>query len=476
MLASRVSCVGKISARIRDTQLRGPITDRSKNYEFASIVVLRNLRSAFAYDFVENHRIIRSAIENFSSSPHTHIYQDTKHTIQNPATNKTTIRWKIKHVCISYVCWNNPNKQHIFTFQVSFRGKLHSIEQWAADSSVRGLKEHMEEVTGVPADLQKLIYHGILKDDSTLRNSNLKSGARITMIGSSQAEVQTIRDADAKMSHKPRKSKYAINPYKDIKSSSTHSMTQYKFHQIQVLEHLPFPEKARQILERLSEDRGIRAIMERHKFSVGVLAELSPAEKDLLGYNQNKGQIITLRLRTDDLEGFRHYPAIRRVLLHELAHCVWTGHDENFHRLNRQLNKEVVELDWTQSAGHKIDHHEYYQPLDEEDSIDAAGYVGGTFRLGGDAERMKESPRREILAQAATLRLTKEEEELDKGCGLDKFLRDPKILSFCSERQRSDNLILITEIQRKRLVATITEVVIKHIFVVVETITFRLLI
>jgi hypothetical protein len=81
--------------------------------------------------------------------------------------------------------------------------------------------------------------------------------------------------------------------------------------------------------------------MKKHKWSVGILQELSPADATILGLNSNKGQSISLRLRTNDMEGFRHYPEIRKVLLHELAHNVWGPHDENFHRLNRQLNKEV---------------------------------------------------------------------------------------------------------------------------------------
>lgn len=62
--------------------------------------------------------------------------------------------------------------------------------------------------------------------------------------------------------------------------------------------------------------------MEKYKWSVQHLTELSPSERSILGYNRNKGEVIALRLRTDDLKGFRHYPTIRRVLLHELAHMV----------------------------------------------------------------------------------------------------------------------------------------------------------
>lgn len=42
----------------------------------------------------------------------------------------------------------------------------------------------------------------------------------------------------------------------------------------------------------------------------------------ILGYNVNKGQEISLRLRTDDWAGFRYYLSIRRTLVHELTHNV----------------------------------------------------------------------------------------------------------------------------------------------------------
>ena len=42
----------------------------------------------------------------------------------------------------------------------------------------------------------------------------------------------------------------------------------------------------------------------------------------VLGVNINRGQEISLRLRTDDLRGFRRYDSIRQTLCHELAHMV----------------------------------------------------------------------------------------------------------------------------------------------------------
>ncbi|CAM9409290.1 unnamed protein product [Laminaria digitata] len=56
-----------------------------------------------------------------------------------------------------------------------------------------------------------------------------------------------------------------------------------------------------------------------------------------MGLNQNHGQKILLRLRTDDLKGFRKVLSIRKVLFHELAHNDISEHDDSFYRLMRQV-------------------------------------------------------------------------------------------------------------------------------------------
>lgn len=115
----------------------------------------------------------------------------------------------------------------------------------------------------------------------------------------------------------------------------------YTFHDIETLPGFADRQEAHKLLQRLARDVGISAILVKHQWSIGVLAEMSPAERHILGYNQNKGQRIALRLRTDDLRSFRPYDLLRKVLLHELVHMVWSEHDANFHQLHRQLNKEV---------------------------------------------------------------------------------------------------------------------------------------
>jgi hypothetical protein len=69
--------------------------------------------------------------------------------------------------------------------------------------------------------------------------------------------------------------------------------------------------------------------MAAHGWRVGLLSEMPPegkvgvSEVCVLGYNVNAGQEISLRLRTDDLMGFRKYAKIRETLVHVSGSSSW---------------------------------------------------------------------------------------------------------------------------------------------------------
>lgn len=77
-------------------------------------------------------------------------------------------------------------------------------------------------------------------------------------------------------------------------------------------------------------------------------------------------------------------------------------------------------MDWTASGGNKISNDEFYNPPEEE-KVDEKAWKGGSFILGGNSDRSKTLPKRELLAEAALIRLTKEEEKLNEGCGSGKL-------------------------------------------------------
>jgi WLM domain len=95
---------------------------------------------------------------------------------------------------------------------------------------------------------------------------------------------------------------------------------------------------------------------------VSLLSEMPPTDymddqravTCLLGLNVNSGEEIKLRLRTNDLLGFRKYDKIRETLVHELTHNVWGDHDNNFKTLNSQLLRAVVRINNAERAAQSV--------------------------------------------------------------------------------------------------------------------------
>ncbi|ORY92533.1 WLM domain-domain-containing protein [Leucosporidium creatinivorum] len=182
---------------------------------------------------------------------------------------------------------------------------------------------------------------------------------------------------------------------------------------------VPCFEERRRMLERLSEDRAVRDLMERHKFVVGVLTELHPiTQPTLLGLNKNAGEEISLRLLTDDLTGTRSYAEVRKVLCHELAHNRIGPHDDSFKTLNSLLNREVLTFEAKHglSVGSTSLVPEPWEPegpdyrsttshvLGEKEKVEE---WGGPLRWGEEEEV---EMRRERVRMAAEGRLKREKE------------------------------------------------------------------
>ncbi|RZC46156.1 hypothetical protein C5167_039109 [Papaver somniferum] len=168
----------------------------------------------------------------------------------------------------------------------------------------------------------------------------------------------------------------------------------------------PPASKALKRMHRLAADPGIVAIMNKHRWRVGIMTELAPvgyvgiSPKCLLGFNKNQGEEISLRLRTDDLKGFRKYESIKKTLLHELAHMLQSDHDANFYALDKQLNEEAASLDWTRSRSNTLNGRgslEYYENI-EDDYDGSSNSI--SHKLGGETSEQLSSARASSIAAA----------------------------------------------------------------------------
>lgn len=293
-------------------------------------------------------------------------------------------------------------------FSVSYRGTTREVVV-SETLEVGQFQRMVEEETGIAPDFQKLLVArgGLIKvsklenGDKTPINAVVKDGGKVTVIGTSAQQIQGLREAevvDAQRKEKLNKrltnmARYGRRPAisRDITQTMAHS--KYTFDRVEPLDFLPKPEEARAMLLRIKNDAGVQAIMERYKWRVGLLTELDPAlntthESRKLGQNRNKGQVIEIRIRTDDYAGWCDYKEIIKVVCHELAHNEYSEHDRNFWNLCNKLEREVKNLDPFGHRGKRIGDEVYNGPglgegRAEELQCDEGGLVGGTHILGG---------------------------------------------------------------------------------------------
>jgi hypothetical protein len=352
---------------------------------------------------------------------------------------------------------------------VSYKRKNFTVEV-PSDATVGVLGKQLSQATGVAISTMRLIVPKGKRvsaaavdpakephSSSTLEASGITPGVVIMMMGASAEEVKEVSQ--------PVKEQRVLGFNEEEKRQFLRrqrvSKTRlpdgpYTFHFFKTLE-LPFvklsppPEKALALMHKLASDPGIVAIMKKYKWQVGVMSELAPegyvgvSPKCLLGFNKNRGQEISLRLRTDDLQGFRKYESIKMTLLHELAHMVHDEHDENFHALDKLLNREVVILDWTHGPGHTLSG--FGRPVDDGDEPVDAGGVRSGHKLGGDSIN---ADAREAAVQAAMERYQRSRE-----AGLHVTMNEPSnsddsdeisVIAEGTERDGPDELLVITQV------------------------------
>ncbi|KAG6496641.1 uncharacterized protein LOC121993186 [Zingiber officinale] len=215
---------------------------------------------------------------------------------------------------------------------------------------------------------------GVLKDEIDDVSQNSKNDLRI--VGFDEEE-------------KRLKQRATYRPQSSLKlPQGSYIFCEFRTLQIPGIQLTPPPSEALKRMHMLACDRGIIAIMNKHRWRVGIMTEMAPegyvgiSPECILGFNKNHGEEISLRLRTDDLKGFRKYESIKKTLLHELAHMVYSEHDSKFFALNKQLNEEAANLDWTKSTSHTLSGRIYTDNYEEDAYINASRESIGQ-KLGG---------------------------------------------------------------------------------------------
>jgi hypothetical protein len=82
----------------------------------------------------------------------------------------------------------------LISFTVTHRGTAHPLAL-LPDSTLSHVYARLEELTGVPPSLQKLLYKGkkTLGDDATIQQAGIINGLKVQMLGSTLQEMDGLK-------------------------------------------------------------------------------------------------------------------------------------------------------------------------------------------------------------------------------------------------------------------------------------------
>ncbi|MEW5317621.1 MAG: hypothetical protein WDW38_008904 [Sanguina aurantia] len=246
-----------------------------------------------------------------------------------------------------------------FSIKVTYRSRTYDVVLPSPSPTLLEIGTAIASATGTDLTTVKLLASSVkggvvpvARASESAAEAGLQSGCKVMLLASSVEDVQGVRSAKdlaglAGFDHELRTAARRRRQTGGAVELPKGDFTFKGYESWQRPGLLPAPPEALKLLHRLAADPGISSVMEQHRYKVGLLSEMPPEGKVgispvcVLGVNINAGQEISLRLRTDDLRGFRKYEKIRETLIHELAHMEWSEHDTNFKSLNSQLTREV---------------------------------------------------------------------------------------------------------------------------------------
>eukprot|EP00927_Polykrikos_kofoidii_P081907 TRINITY_DN7989_c3_g1_i1.p1 TRINITY_DN7989_c3_g1~~TRINITY_DN7989_c3_g1_i1.p1 ORF type:complete len:646 (+),score=66.19 TRINITY_DN7989_c3_g1_i1:52-1989(+) len=291
-----------------------------------------------------------------------------------------------------YAADSGPKALSGDAFTISIYYRSHSYETLVLKCCcVDSIFDFVEDRLGHSRSASCLVFRGhVLRPDMLVHDTGLDEGSRIFLVVYKESKDATVRVRTKPFSQLPDRrptedalaekrrrdsvrdeglSGLALGYFIRLPDAArfgwgTEMDFTYRFHSIEANFNFRTPShlEAQHLLERLAFDPGIIHIMKDRKFMIRKLEEMNPQEIEhgvrtkepgshdplehtqCLGYNQGSGEKIVIRLRSENLNGFRTYEGLISVLLHELTHMVWGRHDDNFWALDRELNSQYREF------------------------------------------------------------------------------------------------------------------------------------
>jgi hypothetical protein len=94
----------------------------------------------------------------------------------------------------------------VLNFSLSHRGTTHRLSL-PSDTPLSILEEQLQELTGVPPHLQKLIFKGKKanhQEDAAISDLGIKDGAKIQMLGTTTQELDGMKSVENEQQRRER--------------------------------------------------------------------------------------------------------------------------------------------------------------------------------------------------------------------------------------------------------------------------------
>lgn len=167
---------------------------------------------------------------------------------------------------------------------IKFGREMIEIGDVTMTTTIQELKERIELFTGC-CDIKLIMKGKTLNGDPLQTLGTIPGGllAKISAIGSKREDIDMAQQT---LSQSDPLARRIVNDLDGTPQQHSQGRSQerprdqkrspYCFGRIDTLPGLPREETARNILEELSVDVGVLAVMEKYKFKVGALCELYP--------------------------------------------------------------------------------------------------------------------------------------------------------------------------------------------------------
>ena len=93
---------------------------------------------------------------------------------------------------LPFIFWYTQGEP--LNFKMVWNKQNYEVNKLGTLNSVGHMRKHIEELTGIPCKMQKIMYKGLVKDDNaTLSDVKINNNAKVMVVGSTPKDIEKVK-------------------------------------------------------------------------------------------------------------------------------------------------------------------------------------------------------------------------------------------------------------------------------------------